>query len=189
MTKLTKAKYPEKTSINLVIREEQGNPVLQIALFALFLVAVLLFAKFGVADRIAAASEAERIYSQELSQLNALKEYNTDYTEVRDEYSRYSNGYLNEEEKALLDRMEVLSLLEDEIMPYGDVQNINVTGAVLTVTISKVTLNTVSSIVESLQRNEQVAYVTVSTAATGENEDNQQVTANMVIQLQSGGGQ
>lgn len=189
MKKITKAKYPEKTSINLAMREdEQGDSKLYIALFALFLVALGFFVKFAVVNQMAKATAAEAAYTSTMSEIQALEDYTKDYAQVKEEYSHYSNGYLNEEESAQADRMQVLNLIESCVFTRADVQSFELTGNTVTVTISETQLTTVSAIVSALQADERTEYVTVYTAGTNNRETGSQlVTANIMIELRAGG--
>lgn len=186
MNKLTKAKYPEKTSINLVMREEEaGNPKIQLTVFFVFLVFLAVFVKFGVIDQISRANEAESAYYAMQLQIDEYNRQTEDYDEVLKQYSHYSSGYLTEEEKLILDRMDVFQVLDKCVIPFVDVASVNMTGSNVNLTLAETTLQTVSTVVSELQSDEKVAFVTVSTASTNSSSENssQMVTANMVIQL------
>lgn len=192
MKKFTTAKYPEKTSINLAMRDENADNVkFSLGGFAIFMVVLALFTKFAVIDRLNEANAAEAAYMEVQSQIATLRETNEAYDQVKEEYSHYSNSFLNEEELAEADRIQVLDLLEKCVLPSADVQSLQVTGNAATLTINDTTLNTVSDIVKALESDSRTDYVTVSTAATSnqENAGNQFVTANIVINLKSTGGE
>lgn len=186
--KIRTVKYPEKTSINLLMAQDgEMNNKNQIALFILFLVLLGLFTKFGVIDRMQAAFDAKEKYTIAEEQLSQLQQSNEDYDVIREQYSHYGNGYLNDEEKAEIDRMEILALLDTQIMNKADVQSIDIVGNEITVIIDKIKLKTISGIVTTLESNDKVTFVTVSTAGTGTQEkQNGLVTATMTINMDKG---
>lgn len=189
MKKLTKTKYPDKTSINLVMKEkDHGNPILQIGVFVVFLAFLAVFVRFAVISKLEEAAAAQSAYMGMQSEIQELEERASGYDEVKKEYSHYSNAYLNEEELLETDRLEVLDLIETCVLPMADIQTISITGANVTLTISDTQLPIVSSIVTALQDDERTGYVTVSTAGNDDKEEKSQlVTANIVIELQTGG--
>ena len=189
MKKITKDRYPEKTSINLVMKEqEQGNWKAQLAIFAVFLVLLGVFVRVEVVGRLNSVMEASAQYSDMQSQIAAFQQYNEDYEQVEEAYSHYSNNYLTEEEKALQDRLQIFEMLETYVMPHAQIQSIEISENTVTVIISKTNLNIVSSIVAMLEGDSRTSYVSVSTAQTGEDKNGKTVTANLVIGLKAGGG-
>lgn len=189
MKKISPDAYPKKTSLNLAMKEQDGrDPKIQIGIFAGFLVFLAVFTKFAVIDKLSESFQAQSAYADLQNQIAQLKEYNSDYDSIREEYSHYSNGYLNDDEKALQDRMDVLALLEKDVMQQASVQSVSVSGNTVTLTINNITLDVVSQIVATLEADEKTSYVTVSTAGTNES-SNSLVNANMVIELVDGGDQ
>ena len=188
MKKITKDRYPEKTSINLVMKEqEQGNWKAQLAIFAVFLVLLGVFVRVEVVGRLNSVMEASAQYNDMQSQIAAFQQYNEDYEQVEEAYSHYSNNYLTEEEKALQDRLQIFEMLEMYVMPHAQIQSIEISENTVTVIISKTNLNIVSSIVAMLEGDSRTSYVSVSTAQTGEDKNGKTVTANLVIGLKAGG--
>lgn len=190
MKKLTKDRYPEKTSINLVMKEQDGgNWKVQIVIFAVFLVLLGIFVRVEVVGRLNRVMEASAQYGDMQSQIAALQKYNEDYEKIEEEYSHYSNNYLTEEEKALQDRLQIFEILETYVMSHAEVKSIDISENTVSVVIAKTDLNTVSLIVAMLEGEERVSYVSVSTAQTGEDKknENKKVTANLAIELKAGG--
>ena len=188
MKKITKDRYPEKTSINLVMKEqEQGNWKAQLSIFAVFLVLLGVFVRVEVVGRLNSVMEASAQYNDMQSQIAAFQQYNEDYEQVEEAYSHYSNNYLTEEEKALQDRLQIFEMLETYVMPHAQIQSIEISENTVTVIISRTNLNIVSSIVAMLEGDSRTSYVSVSTAQTGEDKNGKTVTANLVIGLKAGG--
>ena len=83
-----KVRYPDKTSINLLMRDNSvRDPKFQIILFVIFAVVLALFVKFLVVDKLAEAYDAEKAYTQMQTQIDQLRASNEKYDQVREEYS------------------------------------------------------------------------------------------------------
>ena len=190
MLSVRKNEYPSKQTVNLVFRERSINsPSRAIPAFLLFLVFLALFVRFGVQGQLQKMTSAQASLEKVQADLNGLVEYNRDYETVREQYSQYFNDYLNEDEAVLRDRLDVLTLLEECVMNQADLSSISVQGNICRISITAVPLNTISGIVADLERNPQVQYISVATAATENNEegqDRQNVTANVTITLTGG---
>lgn len=162
-------KMPSKTSINLLIVEKNTTKNLaSILIFVVFMVAVGVFVKFMVVDQLNEINRMETRYDQEKKQLEALKESNQVYEQVRAEHSHYGNSYLNDEEMALQDRLDILRVIEEELLHQNALQSIAVSGNVAQLTINSSKLRNVSEIVASLEDRKNVEYVTVSNSVTDE---------------------
>lgn len=190
MFTVRKNEYPSKQTVNLVFRERSINsPSRAIPAFLLFLVFLALFVRFGVQGQLQKMTSAQASLEKVQADLSGLVEYNRDYEAVREQYSQYFNDYLNEDEAVLRDRLDVLTLLEECVMNQADLSSISIQGNICRISITDVPLNTISGIVADLESNPQVQYISVSTAATENNEevqDRQNVTANVTITLTGG---
>ena len=98
------------------------------------------------------------------AQLDALTAENESYTELSQEYSKYVVTGLTEEEMDLSDRNELIDLLSDTVMRATYLSSVKVVGNSVAVTCVGVGLQDVSGLVQELEQDERVAYVTVSTA-------------------------
>ena len=173
--------YPTKTSINLVDTEQvRGNLVVQLALFAIALVLIGIFAKFAVVDPLASSMESGNEVSAAQARLDALIAENADYEELNAQYDRYVVPGLSEQEQNLVDRDTVLDLLQQKVMNVGYLDSLRVVSNTVTATCLGVDLSRVSSLVESLESDERVAHVTVSTAQ-GENDSGTSATIQIVF--------
>ena len=176
-----KTKYPEKTSLNLVEKAKtQSKPGVQILLFVIFLVLLAIFVKFMVVDKLVEAYEAETAYMTMQNQIAQLQEANKDYEKVREEYSHYGNGYLNDAERAERDRMEMLKIIDRHVVRRAKVETIEIAENAASLTINEIGLKTVAAMVADLEDEDVVSYVTVSTAGTNK-DSNQVVQAVMTI--------
>lgn len=189
-----KAGYPNKQYINILDgMKSDDNRTLEILIFIIFLIALAAFTKFGVIDKISEASAAEAAYNEVQRQITELKEQNADYDKVKKDYSHYGLGYLDDTEFLLVDREDVLDLLDKYVLKSADIKTLNVTDNTVTLTVEKTRLNAISSIVKELEADPDVAFVTVNVAGTDRDVNtgsgNKQVTATMYIELVPNGGE
>lgn len=177
-----KTVYPAKTTINLVSADAaRGNLVLQLALFLIVLVLVGIFAKFAVVDPLASALNSNSQVGAAQARLDELTAANANYAELNQKYARYVVTGLTEEELNLADRDLVLDLLEQKVVHVGYLSSLKVVGNIATVTCLGVPLDQVSSLVESLETDERVSHVTVSTAQ-GENDSGTSATIQITFE-------
>ena len=193
MSKLNKSigkvRYPDKTSINLLMRDNSvRDPKFQIILFVIFAVVLALFVKFLFVDKLADAYYAENAYTQMQTQIDQLRASNEKYDQVREEYSHYGNGYLNDEEKIEQNRMAMMRAIQRNVISKSEIQSVEISGNVATLTIDNIRLKTVSDIVASLEDDDIVSFVTVSTAGTN-TDSNALVTATVIINFVPKGGE
>lgn len=189
-----KAGYPNKQYINILDgMKSDEKRTLEILIFIIFLIALAAFTKFGVIDKISEASAAEAAYNEVQRQITELKEQNADYDKVKKDYSHYGLGYLDDTEILLVDREDVLDLLDKYVLKNADIKTLNVTDNTVTLTVEKTRLNAISSIVKELEADPDVAFVTVNVAGTDRDVNtgsgNKQVTATMYIELVPNGGE
>lgn len=164
-SKAKKGPYPTKTAINLAASQPSGGSKLTMAaLFVVVLALIGIFAKFAVVDPLANSMGSSAEVAVARDQLAALQADNESYAAVNERYSRYVVTGLTEEEQNLADRDAVINLLETKVMGVGYLESLNVSGNVATVNLLGASLDQVSKLVESLEADERVLYVTVSTA-------------------------
>lgn len=187
--KVGKIKYPEKTSINLALSDrDTGENKLPVLFFVIFLIVLMVFVKFMVIDKLAAANEARSAYQEMQYSIGELKEQNAIYDEVKADYSHYGNGYLNEEERIEQDRLEIINAISKKVLPKANISSLQISGNVATLTIANTRLSVVSEIVAALEDSDIVSYVNVTTAGT-QNDESASVSASMVINFKTAGGE
>lgn len=176
--------------MNLAMKEKsQFSPVKLIPLLLILVVLATLFGKFAVADRLAKVDRAQAELSALLQRKADLETATAGYEELSQKYARYSTGWMTEDEQAAVTRTEMLSLVEDELMPGSRVQRVSASNNILSVELSGVTLEDTSRFVQSLYQRQDVTNVAVYTAST-KDEPGTQATVSMVITMTrvSGGG-
>ena len=179
--KKNSSKYPVKTDINLAIREKKQNKLsTTIPTFIILVIAIAIFSKFAVINRLEQASEAENSATVAQQQLETLKEYTNNYPKVLEEYNALlaSKSSLN----VVATPMERLGLVERYLISASQVNSFDVVDDVITAQISGVTLNQISTIYANLMSDPLIENVQVYTASTND-KNNSLTTATMTIQL------
>ncbi|WP_036612067.1 hypothetical protein [Oribacterium sp. P6A1] len=162
-------KYPSKKYINLMYKEKKvRNIAFSLSLFAVYLVLLYFFTKYGVYRELSKADNAERIYAEKLHELQELQEKNNEFMDVRTEYSRYGNSYMTDEESAAQDMVTMLNIIDERIHEKGAIQSVNVSGNVAEIKLGIADANRLPEIIRSLEESEYISYVTAQTASTVE---------------------
>lgn len=162
-----KSAYPTKTSMNLFYKPDRTTKPATVALYVLFVATCLLgLSKLLVYDLWAENQEAQKTLIAVQDQLNGTMIQLADYSQVRERYSRYS---ATEEERALIDRMEVLDLLDEAVGGTAQLDHVSISGDMAQVQFSGVTLAQTAQIVRVLESSPIVAGTVVNTASTTEN--------------------
>ena len=178
-----KETYPTKTTMNLYYKPDRTTKPSTIALYALFAAVVLLaLAKYLVYDVWQENRAAQRALESAQDELNDVLAQLTDYNEVQMRYFRYA---ATDEERALVDRMDVLDMLESAL-GNAKIDSIYIRGVRLDIQISDVTLAQTATIVKNLESSPLVSSVTVNTATNAGN-DTDLTRTNISIQLQKEG--
>ncbi|MCI2058999.1 MAG: hypothetical protein LKJ80_07330 [Oscillibacter sp.] len=174
-------KYPVKTTMNLAQKEIKHRDMGVVIPTAVVLAVLIgLFCKFGVVDRLNAISRTDSAAVQQEDLLAQLQAQTTDYDQVLEEYQSYTAA-----KNAIhggADPMDCLGIIEANLIARSQVQSFAVAPSLITVQLSGVTLNQISSMYQDLKKNPLVSGVQVYTAAT-QAERNAQVVATMTIQL------
>lgn len=158
-----KAEYPTKTSMNLYYKPDRTTKPSTVALYSLFALVILLgLAKWLVYDLWAEKTAADRALAAAQEELDSAMLQLADYDEIRLRYVRYS---ATEEEEKLVDRMDVLAML-DGAVGNAQLNSIAVNGERVQVQLSNVTLARIAEIVRNLESSPLVAGTVVNTAAT-----------------------
>lgn len=176
-----KNKFPSKRSLNLCQNDEDEHKTAKTWIaFAIYLVCLALFVHFGVFNQLQKINNLESVYNATEAQLSELQDANSDYEEVRAEYSHYGNGYLNDEEKALQDRLDMIDVIEQQLLDQGALEAIDITGNTAELTINSEKLSNLSEIVANLESSDIVSYVTVSTSTNDQSSSTDSSTSEVL---------
>ena len=159
-----KAFYPAKRSMNLYYKPDRTTKPATVSLYVLFVLVCLLgLSKPLVYDLRAETAAAQQALAAAEEELNEVLLELGDYSQVQERYLRYS---LTDEEKALVDRMEILNLLDEAVGATADMETISIGGDTVQLQFYDVTLSETSRIVRALEDSPLVAEITVNTALT-----------------------
>jgi len=181
--------YSTKTYINLVQDKTETDNRRAILLFLLFLVCLGVFVKFAVIDQLAMINRAEAAYRTIESQVQAARQTNSEYADVKKEYDEVTAWYMTEEEKMEVDKSAVFRMLENDMMPYVGIQSVQIAGNTIVVQTDITNLQVVSRFLSALQNDSRNGFVTVTTASasTDSSVTNNDITATVVITYGGGG--
>ena len=184
---MRKTAYPVKRTMNLFYKPDRTTKPTTIALYVIFVLVCLLgLGKVLVYDLWMETREAQQALAMAEEERNGVMAQLADYNEVKERYNRYA---ATEEERALIDRMEVLALLDENVGSKADMGMISINGSTVQLQFSGVTLAETARIVKALEASPIVAFTVVSTASTTQEgaapaDDSAPVQANVQIQLQ-----
>ena len=163
-------KYPKKRRINLYQKQtKKGKIAAELGAFAVFMVFVYGFSRFGVMLPLQATEK----------ELRTLEKSNEVYGEVLAEYAHYGNGYLNEEESKLPDRRMMLDSLKSQIFPLTAVSSVSITSDQMSLegTIPNGTL--FPQLVRDAEADPNARYVTASLEETVKKDGEERVLASL----------
>ena len=173
-------KYPKKRRINLYQKQtKKGKIAAELGAFAVFMVFVYGFSRFGVMLPLQEADRAEAVYAATEKELRTLEKSNEGYGEVLAEYAHYGNGYLNEEESKLPDRRMMLDSLKSQIFPLTAVSSVSITSDQMSLegTIPNGTL--FPQLVRDAEADPNARYVTASLEETVKKDGEERVLASL----------
>jgi len=184
-----KGRHYQKRTMNLYYKPDRTTKPATIALYVLFVLTCMLgLGKFLVYDIWMETVQAQQTLAATEEQLSGIMAELADYNEVKARYSRYS---ATEEERALIDRMEVLALLDEAVGATANMETISISGDTAQIQFSGVTLAQTAQIVNALEASPIVAGTVVNTASTSDgqektdpNDASAPVRAYVLIQLQ-----
>ena len=162
-------KLPTKQTINMAeVGAKPFRVLIAIPIILIILVALAVVAKFAVLDRIDEVKRSESEVTQLQTMLNASKLKLASYGDVIEKYAHYTYSGLTQEELSRVDRSDIITLLQEEIIPNVILENWYVSGNQLTMNILATSLQEVNMLVQQLNQNELVDFSTVRTASTME---------------------
>ncbi|MBQ7161646.1 MAG: hypothetical protein IJR90_08060 [Clostridia bacterium] len=162
---------PTKRTINLAVQSKKKTNLTGSLLAALIIVAVgVLVGKFGIIDRLVAASEAEAAMNAVQRQVDAGYEKIDSYGELTETYAHYTYSGMTQEELQKINRVQVIEMVRRVVVPQAEVYGFEIKGNVLTLTVVDKNLAEVNQISQELMKEEMVDYCTVKEAATNDDQ-------------------
>lgn len=165
-----RGQIPTKRTINLAtIGEKPMRVGLAIPAILLILVAAAAFSKFLVIDRFAEVTAAQHVVYELQSQIDAGYEELADFDDLSNLYAHYTYSGFTNEELTRTDRVDVLALIRESIIPYAEISSWSLSGNQLTINMSGESLQQINLIVQQLESRDLVDFCTVNTANTNDN--------------------
>ncbi|MEG2138430.1 MAG: hypothetical protein RRY64_07180 [Oscillospiraceae bacterium] len=175
--KNTEKKLPSKITMNLMMREKSTyTPMRTLVGLIAVVILSLVVGKFAVADRIWDLVERQNALNAVTEENARIAEEAADYEMVYEEYSKFSSGWMTEEEQALYGRMDILDKVQSQFMAAGHVSQFSIAGNVLSVDFVNTPLSAASDLMSRLKEFPEVVGVDLYTA-------NNQTTGNGGISL------
>ena len=169
-----------KVTMNFARHKSEFNPV-KVGVIALAIILVtLLFTKFAILDPLQQKTDALAELSAKQDQMAVINAKLAGWDELQALYGRYSYGWMTENETNLVERMDIVRLLETKILPRARIEDFTISGNVLTVNLEGITLKQTSSLVTTLEQDPLVTSATVYKAS---NDDAEIKEVNMVVIL------
>ena len=162
---------PSKKTMNFVHHESSINVKKMLPLILVIIVAMGVFAKFAILDPLDKKTAAYTELGLKQQQLDAVNAKLSGYDELEKEYGRYSYGWMNETEVNMVNRMDVLRMVEEEIASKAFIDNPAVNNNVLTLNIHGITLEQASAMVKSLEARGLVQSAAVYNVVAEEAEE------------------
>jgi len=150
--------------MNFVHHESSFNIKKVLPILLVVVIVLAVFAKFGILDPMAKKTAAYNELASKEAQLEVINAKLAGYDELATEYGRYSYGWMNETEVNMVNRMDVLKLVESEIAKRAKIDNLAINNNVLTLNIHGITLEQASTMVRSLEESDLVESAAVYNA-------------------------
>ena len=176
---LGRGKMPSKRTINLAqIGVERIDPKLAAAGIILIILAAALFSKFLVVDRLMAMYRANSEVRQ--MQIALESEYSriAGFGGLEEEYAHYTYAGMTQEELSLVDRAQIINMIQRETENADNEISWSVSGNILTLTVAGRDLQEINMIARRLESYDLVDTCTVTTATK---EDAQRIRSSTVI--------
>lgn len=166
-----KVRLPSKRTINLASVNET-NINLKIMIPAIIIVAAIAigFAKFFVIDFYVKEAKAKKEVSDIQSQINDGYDRIAEFGDLVDLYAHYTYADMTEEELALVDRSQIISVMDRVLAAKLIIDQWTIRGNNLQVFVYGKTLQEINEISHSLYDDPSVEFCEVKTASTDINE-------------------
>lgn len=162
---LGRGKMPSKRTINLAqIGVERIDPKLAAAGIILIILAAALFSKFLVVDRLMAMYRANSEVRQMQTNLEAEYSRIAGFGGLEEEYAHYTYAGMTQEELSLVDRAQIINMIQRETENADNEISWSVSGNILTLTVAGRDLQEINMIARRLEGYDLVDTCTVTTA-------------------------
>ena len=179
-----KAVYLEKTHMNL-LPGDQGSRLSSRNVLTGVLVVILaaLVIKFGVFDFYARVGAKQAELNAQKETLATMTAALSEYDEVAAKFESYESANIMSS-GLVVNALDALSLVDRCVLPNATVASLTLSEDTLSLKLANTTLDQVGQIVASLEEQDIVANVLLSTAATQQSEASE-ITATVTVTLQA----
>ena len=160
-------RLPVKKSINLAqVNVQRMNIPAALLGSVLIIIAAIIFSKFGVIDRLNAMSQAQGQAAALRAEISLKNARLNELSGVAEDYAHYTVSGMTPEELSRCDRVKVVDLMEDVVIPGNSASAIDwtVSGNQLTVKVAGDTLQDINLLAQEMEKSDIVNFCTVSTA-------------------------
>lgn len=178
--------FPKQHTMNFAtIGQEVINPkALTIGIVLIILISAV-FGKVFVLDRYIRLYRAELEVAQLQEQVNMGKQSLEKYADLNNKYAHYTYADMDIEEMLLVDRGDILDLIDKVVAPNATIDQISISGNELNIQLSNVSLEKANSISNQLKSHNIVSYCSVQMAKKG----NDSTSAQLTVYLENNGGE
>lgn len=183
-SKNKEVKLPNKTTMNLYVVENDNAKQLPYFLVGLIFVGIFafLFAQFLVVNRLNKLNVLQGEVNQLQQTYNAQLEYLADYNDVKEKYSRYTTVYLTADNERIVDREDIIDLINEAIGDLGYSTSFSIVDNSVNVVLVTNNQNDLASIRSNFESNSLVKSVELVSSAT--TRDGVQSTINVVVYME-----
>ena len=154
--------YPSKTKLNLAMKEKSPlRPSRLIPALLVLALALSLFCKVAVLDRLEALDLAEGQLTTLDAQRTALKEATASYPEIAEAYAHLASDWMTEDMKQAVTCDDALTLVEQVLEPVSKITHISLNKDLLVAETEKLDLADTSALVAQLYGLPNVTNVLV----------------------------
>lgn len=172
---------PTKATMNLAFHESSFRLSRVLPAAVVGVAALLVFTKLAILNPLDQKAAAYEALGARQAQMQLVTAKLAGYNDLAAQYGRYSYGWMTSTESSLVDRMQVIALIEDKISSAATIADFAVNNNALTVNMSGVTLDQTSAIVSDLESSPLVSSVTVYTAKASDATLQAQVSMTIIL--------
>lgn len=174
------ANTASKKTMNFVRTQPIFNAKKFLPVLAIIVVVVAVLAYFGIITPLMQKTAAMNKLSAKQDELATLQATLVSFSELEDQYGRYSYGWMNENEVNTVDRMEILDIISKKIMNKAQVEDYSISENVLTMNIKGLSLDEVSKLTTELEEIDIVEKASVYNATAPEAEE-AEITMSVIL--------
>ena len=152
--------YPSKKTVNFVEDNTGKYNKISIIGFVIFMIALVIFTKFGVIDTLSKINSLESTYNSTMSTIDEYNQKLSSYSEIEAKYNDLVGNYLSESEQLSTSRVQIINMLNKDFDGFDNIVNYTISGQNVTVYTSPMTLADVSKYLNVLQNDSSIIYAT-----------------------------